>query len=258
MARIQQVSASSVTANAHHLAPTCEADGPVESRLVSPSDASLWLVTSTLPAGTTLSWDTAHGDEAVYVCAGSLTVEGRECPSGGALVIEADVATRAHAKGPTRVIHLGPRDPTPPAGGLRRPAGSAGHSVHVVGPRGTFERVDDDRETRFFADSTCPTCRLWLLYTSRSCEFESQTHSHSQDELIHVLHGEIALGSLRLGPGATLFIAADQPYGFRAAAGGFGFLNYRRDASEMSVQGQDGTLVESGETTGMQPVSDLR
>ena len=258
MARIQRVSASEVTVSDHHLAPTCQADAAVESRRVSPDDASLWLVTSTLPAGTTLRWSSEHGDEALYVSEGSLVVDGRECPTRGALVVEAGVATRARAEGPTRVIHMGPRDPTPPTGGLRGPAAPEGHCVHIVGPRGTFERVGDDRETRFFADSTCPTCRLWLLYTSRTFAYESRTHSHSQDELIHVLHGEIELGSLRLGPGSTLFIAADQPYGFRAGAGGFGFLNYRRDASQMSVRGEDATLVEAGESTGMQPVGDLR
>ena len=57
-----------------------------------------------------------------------------------------------------------------------------------------------------------------------------------QYELIYILGGEIHLGSQRLGPGASLFIAADQPYRFRAGAEGFAFINYRRDASEMTVR----------------------
>ena len=258
MPHIQRVTPAEATARDHHLAPTCDADGPVESRRVSPEEASLWLVTTTLPHGTTLCWSGEHGDEALHVTEGSLAVDGRECPTGGAVVIEAGVATRARAEGPTRVIHLGPRDPTPPTGGLRGPAAPEEHGVHVIGPRGSFERVEDDRETRFFADASCPTCRLWLLYTSRSFAYESRIHSHSQDELIHVLDGEIELGTLSLGPGSTLFIAADQPYQFRAAARGFAFLNYRRDASEMRVHGEDETLVEAGLSTGMHPIADLR
>ncbi len=258
MPRIQRVTAPEAIASERHLAPTCDADGPVVSRRVSPDDVSLWLVTSELPAGTTLTWTEEHGDEAVYVTEGALRIDGRECPTRGAVVVEAGVATRARAVGPTRVIHMGPSDPTPPIAGLHGPAAAEEHCIHVVGPRGTFERVADDRETRFYADATCPTCRVWLLYTSRTFAYESRIHSHSQDELIHVLYGEIELGSLSLGPGASLFIAADQPYHFRAAAGGFGFLNYRRDASEMHYQGEDGTLVEGGRSTGMHPVDDLR
>ncbi len=258
MPRIQRVTASEATPRKYHLAPACDADGAVESRRVSPEDASLWLVASTLPDGTTLRWSTAHGDEALYIQEGTVAIDGQECSAGGAVVVEAGVATFARAQGPTRVIHLGPRDPTPPAGRLRGPPAPKGHGVHVVGPRGTFERVEHDRETRFFADATCATCRLWLLYTSRTFAYESRTHSHSQDELIYLLDGEIELGSLRLGPGSSFFIAAHQPYHFRAGAGGFAFLNYRRDASEMSVQGEAGTLVEAGRSTGMQPVGDLR
>jgi quercetin dioxygenase-like cupin family protein len=245
---------SEVDASEHYLGTTCMAKGPVESRCVSPAQAPLWLVSSTLPAGTTLEWNTAHGDEALYIADGSLVVDGRQCPSRGAVILEAGVAARAHAPETTRVIHMGPRDPTPPADGFRGPAALEGHRAHVVGPRGTFELLEARRETRFFADSTCPTCRLWLLYTSRSFAWETRVHSHSQDELIHVLTGEIKLGSLRVGPGSTLFIEAHQLYQFRAAHGGVAFLNYRRDASRMRFQGREETLVEAGSSTGMHRV----
>jgi hypothetical protein len=246
--------ASEMAASDHYLGKTCRVNGRVVSRCASPADASLWLVASTLPAGASLEWDTAHGDEALYIDDGSLVIDGRRCPRRGAVILEAGVPAHAHAPETTRVIHMGPRDPTPPADGFRGPAALEGHRAHVVGPRGTFERLEDGRETRFFADSTCPTCRLWLLYTSRGFAWETPVHSHSQDELIHVLTGEIELGSLRVGPGSTLFVAADQLYQFRAGHAGVAFLNYRRDASRMRFQGREETLVEAGSVTGMHRV----
>src|SRR5262249_54809399 len=95
-----------------------------------------------------------------------------------------------------------------------------------------------------------------LLYTSRFFAYEGPIHSHSQDELIHVLRGEISLGSLRAGQGDTLFVAADQPYRFRAGASGFAFLNYRRAASVMTMRATGETIVENGRATGMKPPVD--
>lgn len=171
------------------------------------------------------------------------------------VVVEANAVPRIMASVPTRVVHMGPRDDAPPTDGLYGPAKPAGGHVHVVGPRGTFEaQGEPGRETRFFADATCVSCRLWLLYTARRFAYESPIHSHSQDELIHVLEGEIRLGTLRVGPGSTLFIAAHQPYHFTSGEQGFGFLNYRRDASEMTTRSTGDTLVEAGATAGLIPV----
>jgi len=247
-----------MTASERHLAPLCDADGPVDSLALVEVDTSLWLVASTLPDGTTLEWDPSHGDEALYVSAGALVLDGRTCGPGGALVVEAGAPARARAQGSTRVIHMGSRDPAPPADGPHGPAAAHGQAVHVVGPRGTFERIEEGRESRFFADATCPTCRSWLLYTARDFAYETSIHSHSQDELIYLLSGEVSLGSLHLEPGATLFVPKHQLYQLRGGADGFGFLNYRRDASLMRVQGEDTTLMENGRSTGMTATGDAR
>jgi hypothetical protein len=146
---------------------------------------------------------------------------------------------------------MGARD----AAAAGRPMGGGAPAVHVIGPRGVYEAIEPGRETRFFADATCPGCRLWLLYTARSFDYVSAVHSHAQDELIHVLRGEISIGSLRAGPGTTVFIAADQPYGFRGAAGGFAFLNYRRAPSRMTIRRTGQQIVENGAATGMTRVS---
>jgi hypothetical protein len=215
------------------------------------------MLTAEVETGSTWTWDPRHGDEAIFVKSGELSVDGRRCGPGGVVVIEANALPSVVASEPTQILHMGPQDEAAPVEGLYGPAEPAGGSVHVVGPRGIFEAQEEaGRETRFFADATCPSCRLWLLYTSRDFAFEPEIHSHSQDELIHVLHGEINLGSLRVGPGETLFIAAHQPYQFRAGERGFGFLNYRRDASQMTTQSTGNTIIEAGEAAGLVAVID--
>ena len=127
---------------------------------------------------------------------------------------------------------MGPRDPAPPVDGLNGPAATEGHGVHIVGPRGTYANVTDTADSHYYADSTCPTCRITLLSVGRSFGYQSEPHSHSQDELIHVVAGGINLGQRRLGPGDTVAIAAGARYGFRGDDDGFVFVNYRRDASQ--------------------------
>jgi hypothetical protein len=227
-------------------------------RRVSPDGFPLWLVVAELGDGAELTWTGRHGDEAVYVMSGGLDVEGRRCPEQGAVVVEADASATARAIGPTRVVHVGPADAEPPRDGLSGPAVAAGHGVHVVGPRGTFAAVSDERDTHYYADSTCPTCRLTLLYTSRRVPYVSAPHSHSTDELIHVLWGEIRLGNQVLEPGDTVAIAADRRYGFRSGPDGFGFLNYRRDASQQTIERGSAPRMEGGLVNGLEPVMDLR
>ena len=89
-------------------------------------------------------------------------------------------------------------------------------------------------------------------------ELDFSSGGNEEDELIYMLHGEIRLGSLRLTPGSSVFIAANQLYSFRAGEQGFGFINYRRDASEMTTRSTGAKLVEAGAVTGFTAVNDLR
>ncbi|WP_419925321.1 cupin domain-containing protein [Candidatus Poriferisocius sp.] len=238
--------------------PTVEVVGGCAARLVSPDGASLWLVAADLAAGTELRWATDHGDEAVYVRSGSLTVDGRVCPADGAAVVEAGVAATATAKSDTSIVHVGPADPVPPPDGLRGPAETAGRGVRVVGPDGLWATVDDTQRTRFFSDASSPTNRLWLLATDRPQYFESSAHSHSQDELIHVLRGEIRVGRRVVGAGDTLWVDADRRYKLYSGDEGVHFINYRRDASVMTSPNYDAPLLEAGEATNMTWVNDTR
>jgi len=256
--KIEIVNPDEVPLQAHYAAPRCRAEGSVQSRSACPPGQSIWMLSAELAANATLCWDARHGDEALYVQRGELTVDGRTCPEGGAVVIEANARPTVTARVATKLMHMGPREDAPPAGGLYGAPDAGEAQVHVVGPRGTFEAREADRDTHFFADATCPTCRLWLLYTSRSSASESPVHSHSQDELIHLLRGEIRIGSLRAGPGTSVFIAAHQLYHFESGESGFAFLNYRRDASEMTVKSTGEKLVEAGHARGLTAVNDLR
>src|SRR5262249_38922021 len=96
-----------------------------------------------------------------------------------------------------------------------------------------------------FTTSTCPTCRLMLMYSSSLERYASAVHSHTADELIHVLRGRIRVGSEWAEPGDTVAIPADTRYRFQTDDDGYGFLNYRADASYYVAV--DGTrLLEAG------------
>jgi quercetin dioxygenase-like cupin family protein len=234
-----------------------EVDGGARHRVVGPQGFSLWMLSAELDDGTTVDWPATHGDEAVYVVEGALEIDGRIAPAKGAAVVEADVATRARALGPTRVVHMGPRDPAIPVDGMNGAAASEDHGVHVVGPRGTYANTTDTSDSHYFADSSCPTCRLTLLSVGRSFAYVSEPHSHSQDELIHVVSGAILLGRQRVGPGDTLAIAAGARYGFRGGDDGFVFVNYRRDASQQMWGRDVPPRLEGGAVNDMTPVMDL-
>ena len=126
------------------------------------------MVISELDDGATIEWDDAHGDDGVYVMSGALDVDGacrpHAVPRTGALIVESGVACTARAVGVTSVVHCGAFDPAPPSDGLYRAPDAQGHGVHVVGDRGWFASGDRERvAVRWFADSTCPTCRIALV-----------------------------------------------------------------------------------------------
>ena len=256
MAGIEIVHAADVVATDDHPVAGHRFVGPASARLVSPRDYSLWLVVADLDDGTALELPAVHGDESVYVEHGALRVDDRTCPDGGAVVIEAGASPAIAAIGTTRVVHVGPRDPRPvaaAAAGVDTP----GTGVHVVGPRGTYAAIEPGRDTHYYADSTCATCRLTLLYTSRTVPYISDAHSHSTDELIHLLWGELRLGNQVVRPGDTLAVDADRRYGFRSGPDGFGFLNYRREASQQTIERGSPPRMEGGLVNGLTPVMDL-
>src|SRR5687767_8739150 len=211
-----------------------------------PDGCPLWLARTELVADDSFAWDERHGDEGVYVAAGEVAVDGRTCPAGGAVIVEAGVEATLTSAGGASIVRVGTHV-TPH---------QRGRVVHVVGPGGTWAKVEDGRETRYFADSECETCDITLFVTGRDHEHVSPIHSHSSDELIHVLRGSITVGRRVAGPGSTLAISAGQRYGFKSD--GFSFLNYRPGLATMTVARGEPPIEEGGRAHGFDAVMDLR
>ena len=224
--------------------------GPVTARALGPADSSLWLVELSLDAGAEIHLPNVHGDEAVHVRTGEIEVGFRSCGAGGTVIIESEATTVVRATAPSVVLHMGPTDP---AATVRQDTGTHRSTIHVVGPDGWLAAASPGRASHYYADSTCEGCDLTLLYTSRDVAYESPAHSHSVDELIHVISGSIRLGAYTVHPGDTLAVAADRRYGFRADDG-FAFLNYRSAASVQTIDRDGDPIVEGGLINGFTSV----
>lgn len=256
MKGLQFSSLAEADAKPGYLGSTCEADGGATSSVVDFSELGLWLVRAELAPGASLTWSAVHGDEALYVESGELSMDTRSCSQGGVVVVEAGAGATAVAPDGARLIHFGPVDPKPPADGYYGPPAAGPRGVHVIGRQGIFASVGEWRDTRLFVDATCKTCRISLALVSREDEYVSTQHSHSVDEVIYVLRGELRFGNYRAGPGDAVGIAAGRRYAFRSGRDGFSFLNYRRDASEQTIVGQIPQL-EGGLARGLMPIQAL-
>ena len=230
------------------------------SKRVSPDDYSIWMVVSELDDGGELHWDAEHGDDGVYVISGSLEVDGHVCPVDGALVVESGVVATARARGTTRVVHCGTREPLPPADGLYGPPERGSHTVHVVGERGWFGSGSRERvSVRWFADSTCPTCRIALFHVVRAeGGVRDRSHTHTQDELIYVLGGSLIVGGVEHGRGTCLAIPALTRYSLTSGAEGFSILNFRRDVSVQAYRPGEPEELEGALARGGLEVNDFR
>lgn len=239
------------------VAPTTPYPVPVSvtglcwSKLLSPPQYRLWLCLSEVEAGGALCWPAFHGDEALYVFAGSIRVGEQACPAGGAVIVEAGTAATVDVPERARIAHWGARHGTGRADD--RPAGPGGR-VHVVGPSGSFVSGDPSGVgVRGFAAASCPGCRLSLFEVTRRTERAGRPHSHSADEIIFVTAGTVRLGALELGAGTSLCIPGGTRYAEGSGPGGAVFINYRPEASDRTdfVRGRPPTT--TAETLGVGP-----
>jgi hypothetical protein len=149
--------------------------------------------------------------------------------------VEAGVSTALKVEGPTSLVHLGPADGKVSMGGHLGPPAAEGHGFHVISDRDTQTVVLTQTRMKSYLDGTCRTCRIDLFRIHADNAVKVGSHVHTEDEIIHVLHGEIQSGPLRITPGMALAVPGGIRYGFRSS-GPFAFLNYRRNAS-MVAQG---------------------
>ena len=231
-------------------APYCAASGAYCSVLFHPEGFSLWRVEGELGEGAALEWGTAHGDEALYVTAGGLDCVGRRVGQGSTLIVEAGVPALVRPVGRTRVVHFGTVATEPPTDGLLGPPGLDGRRVHIVAP----ERASsvhfgggDGATSVYFSDGTCPTCRVTLFLYDGSVftdGYSGASHFHSQDEIIHVLDGELHFGPLTVAAGASIAVPRDWRYSFRTS-GPFRYLDYRADVATAVVAPGSEPVVET-------------
>jgi hypothetical protein len=237
-------------------ARTCSLSGEAASILLQPPGYSLWCVVADLASGASLAWGADHGDEVLFVSAGELVCEGQELGAGDVLIIEAAYATSASTPTSASLVHFGPEDPSAPTSGAFGPALEQGRGIHVIPSRGRhagrWDLPNGEMSTRFFADSTCPTCRATLMRNRVTTAFNVASHVHGQDEIIFLLHGDASVGAQRLEPGMAVAIPGGLRYGLRTRAG-FDFLNYRRDVS--TYVGHPGAVprLETAEAVGLVP-----
>jgi hypothetical protein len=214
--------------------PSCDATGTVCSTLFHPSGYSLWELEAELDTGAELVWRPDHGDEVLFVLTGELEVDGAGCGPRTAVIVERGVAAAAaRAVAPSRVLHFGPASTAAVTDGLLGPARATGHGVRVVAPAEAepVGPADGGRGARFYADSTCETCRLAFLEVFATFgPTVVPSHVHSEDEIIRVTSGELGVGKLTVRAGMSIAIPKDYRYSLRAP-GPFTFVNYRRDAS---------------------------
>jgi quercetin dioxygenase-like cupin family protein len=210
-----------------------------------PVDHPLWLSIVTFARDGEMQWSPPHGDEAIYVLAGRASIDDGTCAGAGVVIVESAAPASLRVDAGSRLIHFGTYDPTPPSDGPYGRPDAAGHGVHVVGPDGQWNTSTPERTTRFYANSTCPTCRITLLYVAQATPYRAPSHEHSQDELLIVLDGAIKVGRQTAEAGSAVAIKAGQRYGFQATSN-WSFLNYRRDASYLTRSPRSAPILEDG------------
>lgn len=169
-------------------------------------------------------------DRLIYVWSGAVKAGGHHLAKGSSLIVERGSALDVSGSEVGTVVLA-----------FSAAASSAkplpGGNVHLL-PAQNAPRSDSLGGTVglggvMHADADCPTCEVWLhenRFPGRDiprADDEAGVHSHSEDEVIFIIDGEICLGSKLYGPGTALAIAAHTLYSFTAGPKGLHFVNFR-------------------------------
>lgn len=182
-----------------------------------------------LHAGETLRVEDAAIDKLVYVWRGGAVVGNQKLSAGSSIIIEHGQRLDIVADEAAALLAFSAGQP--PSHQL------AGGHVHLLpaerAPRSDSLAGSPGLGGVLHADSDCPTCAIWLHENrfpggdATRRDAEAGIHSHSEDEIIFVLDGEVRLGARLYGPGTALAIAADTLYSFTAGPQGLHFANFR-------------------------------
>lgn len=212
------------------------------------SDRSLWVRRVVAGAENPLTWTDEHTDEVLWVRRGVLReVAGRwACGPGDAVVVESGVPLALVPDDEADVVWFGSYDDND-WGLLGPPTGPrSAYAIRATDRHSVTAELSDGVTvwTRFWADSTRDTCRAALLEVAGSAGHHAPAHSHSRDELIYVVAGSLRIGQDVLPPDTSIFIPANQRYRF-SAEGAYSFINFRRDASTITLRPGSTPMLET-------------
>lgn len=167
-------------------------------------------------------------DRAIFIWRGAANLGGHWLEAGSSAIVER--GAEAEIETPQEGCELLVFEANPDSASPKRNGG--GH-VRVL-PRADVPRYggllgDNTIGGAMHADSTSPTCAVWLHenFLPAASGGEPLVHSHTVNEIIFVTDGEMQFGSRRLGPGTALAIAAHAFYSFVPAPTGLAFVNFR-------------------------------
>lgn len=183
-------------------------------------------------------------DCVAYVWKGQIEAGTVTLVAGSSLVVEHGATLDVRANEAAEVVTFAA---TAPAAQQR-----AGNHVHLL-PGERVPRVPTllgTQGTALHADGTCPTCEVWLheniLPPSDKRPDGQWIHSHSEDEVVFVVDGQLRLGNRLFGPGTAVSIAARTLYNFYSGPEGVRYINFR-PARPGDMRFRDGrTLDEPG------------
>jgi quercetin dioxygenase-like cupin family protein len=223
--------------------PSVAVDGTVRSDRFQPEGTALWVVAVELAAGASASWGAAHDDEAVWIRSGRVEVDGATWGPGAAVVVEAGVEAHLVVLDDAELVHVGSSERSHATSLVGPPA--PGREIHAMADVTRLPALGGEPVIDFYADSFCDSCRISFFEVAGAEAFRSPSHVHSEDEILHVVEGELAVGSAVAGVGASIFVPGGVRYAFRTP-GPFAFLNYRRDASTCTLRPGTPAFLEAG------------
>lgn len=165
-----------------------------------------------------------------YVWHGAVRAGGRDLPAGSSFIVERgqSLEVTGAGEGADLLLFAASRDPQEPEPG--------GH-VHLL-PSENVPRNDALTETGIYggmhADAQCPSCNVWLHENGfpgaepvTPDDLTVGVHSHSEDEIIFIVSGQIRLGRKLFPEGTAIAIPGDRLYSFTAGPDGMAFVNFR-------------------------------
>jgi hypothetical protein len=207
-------------------------DGVRSGAVISRDESPLTLLRHDLAPGSRLTLDEPGVAHLLYLGSGQIHIDGAPIETGGGVVVEQAGKVTLEA-GPTGAVLLDFFDRAEQP--LAAPAGLV--HVHAAGTPDR-ELPPSGNRIALLADSTCPSCDLWLHRIEFPEGHKGSLHAHGEDEIIVVVGGAIQLGTRAEPAGCVLAIDAETPYSFKGGKGGVNFINFRsRDPSHISLSG---------------------